>query len=155
MADFNQAVNITLKHEGGFVDNADDKGGATNMGITQRDLPDVDIKTISIGRVIQYYQSKFWNPLYNQIEDQSIANKIFDLGVLFGVGTVVSLVQFILKIRVDDSFGPQTLAAVNQMDSASLLVSLKTALVSHAVSIGASNQKQRQFVSGWINRINS
>ena len=60
MADFNQAVVLTLKHEGGFVDNPADPGGATNMGITQRDLPGVDIRNLSTPLAMNYYREHFW-----------------------------------------------------------------------------------------------
>ena len=38
MADFNKAIAIILKHEGGYVNDPDDPGGETNMGITKRDF---------------------------------------------------------------------------------------------------------------------
>jgi lysozyme family protein len=40
MSDFNQAVKVILQHEGGYVDNPNDPGGATNYGISLRFLAD-------------------------------------------------------------------------------------------------------------------
>ena len=32
---FDEIIEVVLKHEGGYVDDPDDKGGATNFGVTQ------------------------------------------------------------------------------------------------------------------------
>ena len=47
MADFNLAVALTLQHEGGFIDLAADPGGATKYGITQADMPGVQIADLT------------------------------------------------------------------------------------------------------------
>lgn len=36
--EFEDWVEIVLKHEGGFVDDPNDLGGATNMGVTQKNV---------------------------------------------------------------------------------------------------------------------
>ena len=164
MADIDIAIAITIRNEGGFVDNPNDPGGRTKYGITQRDLditaPGTEVETITPAFAANWYKTtthpqRYNNPLYGQIEDQVVANKIFDLGVLFGVGTAVQLMQGILKLVVDGNFGPQSLAAVNESDPHSLLVAYKTVFVQHAINIGAAKPSERLFVVGWIRRINS
>jgi lysozyme family protein len=155
MADFKTAVLITLKNEGGYVDNPLDPGGATNMGVEQRDLPDIDIKSLTQDQAIAFYQERYWKPLYSQIEDQGVANKLFDMGVLFGIGTAVMNIQTALDIMADGIFGPETLQSTNGADPASLLSAFKTLLVTRALYIGQTKPSERVFVAGWIRRINS
>jgi len=156
MADPNVAIIKTLHNEGGFVDNPADRGGPTNMGITQADLPGTPIQSLTIAQAEAYYSEHYWKPLYSQIADQDVANKLFDMGVLFGVGTVVIFLQTCLKLEpTDGAFGPNTLEATNEADPASLLVAFKSVLMTHATTIGSTNPTQRQFVKGWWNRINS
>jgi lysozyme family protein len=155
MADLKISINLTLKHEGGFTDDSNDRGGATNMGITQKDMPGVNIKDLTVDQAIEYYQENYVKPLYGQIESQKVANKIFDFGVLFGVGTAVKYLQDILKLVVDGSFGPKTLAEVNATDENTLLIAYRTYFIQHVLNIATADASQRQFVPGWLSRINS
>src|SRR6202795_2937688 len=137
MADSKIAINLTLVHEGGYVDNPADSGGPTNMGITQKDLPGQDMKTLTVEQATDYYQQNYWKPLYGEINDQFVANKIFDLGVLFGVGTAVKVMQNIFSVHgvvADGIFGPHTLDLVNQAEPVGLLTAYKTSMVSHAAN---------------------
>jgi lysozyme family protein len=155
MADSSIAIKLTLQNEGGFTDNPADSGGATNMGIEQRDLPYINIQDLTEAQAINYYDDHYWSALYSQIESQLVANKIFDFGVLFGVGTAVKFLQEILNITVDGVFGEGTLAEVNNTDEVSLLKAYKVEMVKYVLAIGADNPKDREFVAGWIKRINS
>ena len=155
MADPNIAIALTLKNEGGFVNNPADPGGATNMGITQADMPGVNIADLTVTQAETYYDQHYWKSLYSEIEDQFVANKLFDLGVLFGVGTAVQMMQGVLKLTPDGVFGPATLAAVNEAEPLSLLTAYKTVMVQHAIDIGGAHPQERQFVVGWLRRINS
>lgn len=160
MSDFNIAVQKTLVHEGGFVDDPVDPGGATKYGITQADMPGVSIKDITPEQATAYYSERYWKPLYSQITSQDIADKIFDMGVLFGVGEAILLLQHVLKtgfpeIEPDGIFGPSTLGAVEQADDTSLLNAYKSALVAHALQIVVKKPEEKKFVAGWGTRINS
>ena len=155
MADFNQAVTLTLKHEGGFVNNPADPGGATNMGITQRDLPGIDIRSLTADVAMAYYRREFWLSYYNQIDSQAVANKLFDMGVLFGLTEAIMLLQLILSIHADGSFGPFTLSSVNAQDPTSLLGLFKQKLYYHAQKVVQAKPQEAQFFQGWVNRINS
>jgi lysozyme family protein len=157
MADFTQAVQKTLIHEGGFVDSPNDPGGATKYGITQADMPGVDMKTVTQEHAIAYYAAHYWNQFYTQIVDQAIAEKLFDMGVLFGVKTAVKMLQITLVNKVslvtDGEFGPGTLSAVNQ--NANLLPAYRTILINHCMNVVNNKPETSVFVSGWVRRINS
>ena len=155
MSDFKTAILLTLVHEGGYVNNPDDPGGETNMGISKRQFPGLDIKNLTQDQAVEIYRDGYWKELYSQIESQAIANKLFDLGVLFGVGTAVGILQLTLGITVDHTFGPNTLQAINDADEISLLTSYKANLITHVFNIATANLAERQFLKGWSNRINS
>src|SRR6266436_1562301 len=118
MADFKAAVLITISpsHEGGFQKNPKDHANwssgiigqgtliGTKYGITALDMPGADIENLTEDQAVAYYSEHYWKPLYSQIESQLIGNKLFDLGVLFGVGTAVGILQLTLGIKVDHSF---------------------------------------------------
>ena len=155
MADPIAAIQKTLIHEGGYVDHPADSGGPTNMGITQKDMPGVDLKSLTADQAVQYYRETYWKPLYSQIASQTIAEKLFDMSVLLGVGTAIHILQTTLQTLVDGSFGPGTLSALNAAEPVSFLSNYKINLVGHAVDVVAKNPKDRIFFAGWVRRINS
>lgn len=154
MADFSEAVKITLQHEGGYVDNPADPGGATNMGIEQKEWNRGDIRDLTVEDAIEFYAERYWPPLYNQIASQPVANKLFDCGVFLGKGTAVRRLQMAVGLpKCDGLFGPQTLQAVNADSNA--LVKFKEQLVIYVQSLINRNQSLQEFVQGWLNRVNS
>lgn len=156
MSDFRKAVEKTLVHEGGYTDNPHDKGGPTKYGITQEDMPGVDIASITPEQAVAYYQEHYWKPLYSQIADQALGEKLFDMGVLFGVGTAVKLLQISMdnsvQIVTDGDFGEETLADVNQYGD---IGRYRTVLLNHCMNIVNANPDLNVFVQGWVNRIRS
>jgi lysozyme family protein len=172
MADFKIAVLITIdpQHEGGFQKNPNDHANwssgqigvgtliGTKYGITAVDMPGVDIENLTPDQAVVYYAEHYWKPLYSQIESQLVANKLFDMGVLFGVGEAVKILQLTLSdfhVIIDGNFGPVTLGAVNQSEEVSLLKSYKANFVTHAFNVASANPAERGYLKGWATRINS
>ena len=158
MADFNQAIQKTLIHEGGYVNNPNDKGGPTKYGITQADMPGVNMQTITQDQAAAYYRAHYWKDLYSQVTNQLVAEKLFDMGILMGVGTAVRLLQITMQTTLnvvsDGVFGPATLMSVNQQGD-DLLGRYRTTLINHAINVVNNNPNDGGFIQGWINRINS
>jgi lysozyme family protein len=160
MANLDLSIQKTLIHEGGYDDNPADPGGATKYGITQKDMPTVNIAELSEQQAVAYYKEHYVKPLYSQIENQDVCDKIFDMGVLFGVGEAVKLLQITLQTaypncNADGIFGPETLGFVNSTDSESLLKAYKTSLVTYMLRIVTNRPNLRVFAKGWGTRINS
>jgi len=155
MADPTIAIQATLRNEGGFSNNSNDPGGATNMGITQADMPGQDISALTVAQAVAYYQEHFWKPFYSQILNQPVASKLFDLGVLFGVGTAVKILQSVLGVMDDGIFGAGTLQATNAAEPTGLLLLYKAAMVRRAQAVAVANPAESIFLTGWERRINS
>ena len=68
---FKKALSFVLKWEGGYVNNPNDRGGATNKGITQntynsylqsKGRPTKDVRYITDAEVEDIYYSRYWLP---------------------------------------------------------------------------------------------
>ena len=117
MADFNKAFDLIIFHEGGYVNDKDDVGGETYMGISRRAHPNALIwdiidkvtskyKDVSeINRCLKantelndlvksIYKSDYWAPFnLNKEKSQRLANQIFDNAVNRGVSATKKLLQ--------------------------------------------------------------
>lgn len=161
MADFGIAVALTLKNEGGYVNDPNDAGKATNMGITAADADAAglgDVRNLTVAQAEAYYRAHFWPTIYDSIESQLVASKLFDLGVLFGTGEAVILLQQCLdhfNVIVDGQFGPHTLAAVNEDSELPLLAEYKQKVFAHIQVIVLAHPEDARFEVGWEKRVMS
>lgn len=96
-----KAYNIIMKWvehaEGGYVDNPDDPGGATNFGISQKSFPHIDIKTLTIDDAMIIYKNQYWTPLQLDKYPFSIGLFIFDTSILQGISIATKLIRIHLK----------------------------------------------------------
>lgn len=103
MTNFDIAIPVILKHEGGLVNNPNDPGGVTNYGISLRwaldqmrksgvtefdvdgdgDLDATDIIKLPEVRAIDLYRRYFWDKRYDQLSP-AVATKVFDMAVNMG-----------------------------------------------------------------------
>jgi lysozyme family protein len=166
MADSKISIAKTLVHEGGYQcipsDSGNWTGGAvgvgtlkgTKYGIAASTHPQEDIENLTTDRATQIYQEEYWKTHYSEIVSQPIADQLFDCGVLMGVGTVVKILQTVLKITADGIFGPNTVACVNGVDQPSLKESFSVGLVLHAIGVSNANPAEGKiFLGGWIRRV--
>lgn len=168
MAEFLTAVEALLKKEAGFVDDADDRGGATNYGISSRRFPEISISTLTREQAIELYWSNYWNPLYDRLEAQVIADKLLELTVHmahdaarpFYAGRMkgIEIVQRACRslgdreVMIDGMFGPQTLQAVKLERPEVLLAAIRVEQMRHYLALADKDESQRKFLRGWIRR---
>lgn len=117
MAKFEDAIEKTILKEGGYVNNKNDKGGETYMGISRKAHPDskiwaiVDVitkkyktvKTINkylranlelTNLIKDIYKKEYWDKLsLDKEKSQRLANQIFDNAVNMGVSKTKKMLE--------------------------------------------------------------
>jgi lysozyme family protein len=155
---FLKAFDYLLKHEGGYVNDKADPGGETNSGISKRSYPNLDIKNLTLEQAKEIYFRDFWlKGKYEQINDENIAIKLFDLGVNVGINQANKLIQRALRatgtqVTEDGIIGPITLKAINEADPTDLLAALKSEAAGYYRLIANLKPSQKKFITGWLRR---
>jgi lysozyme family protein len=158
---FLDAVAIVLTHEGGLVDDADDPGGLTNMGVTLRDYPQLGangIRTLTHDQATAIYWTDWWMPnRYGQLPPD-IGAKVFDLAVNAGAGTVAKILQQAIAsiehagLAVDGRIGPATCQAAHCCDPVALRTAFVAGMQAHYRALVAANPSLDKFLAGWLAR---
>lgn len=140
MANYNIAYNKVIKVEGGYVNDSDDAGGETYMGISRKFNPNAKFwkvideiksknKNISnkemnailkknnsiIGEIKNIYKNKYWDKLYlDSLNSQKIAEELFDTAVNMGVSVAIKILQNSLRVKTDGKMTNDLIKIVNE-----------------------------------------
>ena len=189
MANFDEAFEITMGHEGGYVHDPDDVGGETYRGISRRYNPSWagwevidDCKRFEFGLkeclrmkgtliddlVKDFYKDKYWDPFWgDSIDNQLIANELFDTGVNMGVGRAVKFLQKSLNylnrngriysdIVEDGDFGENTeraLRSLPERDHKLLFKMMNVLQGMHYMNYMSKSPTQEKYARGWFKRV--
>lgn len=167
MANSSKLVPFILQWEGGFVNDPDDLGGATNKGITigafteykkrrGQKTPTVDdLKNISGADWHDVFKSLYWDRWKaDEIKSQAVANILVDWVWASG-SHGIKRPQRLLGVKADGIVGKQTIAAVNAMDAATLFKMIKDDRAKFIDEICKARPKNEKYRKGWMNRINA
>lgn len=157
-----------LSWEGGFSNHPNDKGGATNKGVTiatwkaqgydkdgDGDIDVADLKLITDEDAVKVVMKPhYWDRWKaDQIKSQSVANLLVDW--VWGSGKYgITEVQKLLGVKVDGIVGAKTLAALNAREPRQLFADIKKARVSFIERLVKRNPSQAVFKKGWLRRLN-
>lgn len=162
---FDTALAFVLSREGGYVDDPDDLGGATNKGITQRtydsframrNLPLRDVQNIPDDDVRTIYRARYWDEGRCEKLPEKLALVHFDACVNHGVTAACRLLQKVVGVAADGIIGHETLAAIEKIDLGivaryiELYIELREELYDNIVRHKPS---QAKFRRGWHNRM--
>ena len=160
-------VPFILKFEGGFVNDPDDLGGATNKGITigtfgeyrkRKGLPPPtvqDIKSLSDKDWYAIFKNMYWDRWKaDEIKSQSVADILVDWVWASGVHGI-KRPQRILGVSPDGIVGSKTIAAINAADPKKLFDAIKDDRAKFIDEICKARPKNEKYRKGWMNRINA
>jgi len=137
------AANI-VEREGGVVNHPKDPGGLTKFGISQRAYPDLDILSLTKAQAVAIYLRDYLHKYrLHELTNARNAEIVCDWLVN---GANISKLQRLLKVTEDGTIGPETLKAIDTIDSHALLLGrldYYVGLVPHP------------FLRGWVNRLRS
>ena len=140
MTVFEKALKFVLKWEGNYVHNKDDKGGATNKGITQttynswlssKGQNHKDVRNITDGEVREIYYNNYWLKAGCDKMSEKFAILCFDTAVNMGVGRVKEFLEY-AQYKYPDKF---IIARIRKYVEFS--------------KVG----NQKVFLQGWLNRV--
>lgn len=149
--------------EGGYVNDPDDPGGATNKGITLKiwkkvgydknndgKIDKYDIKLINHADFQTVLKKEFWDVCKGDlIKDQSVANMLVDWFYNSGYNAIYRT-QRILGLKVDGKVGQKTLYSINSYNPKHLFLLLKSMRISYLQH--CNNFKK--YGRGWLSRVN-
>ena len=122
-ANFDAALAAVLTHEGGYVNDPQDPGGATNRGVTQRvydiwradhQLPIRSVRHITPAEVFAVYKRGYWDRIRADELPSGLDYCLFDLAVNSGPDRAIRFLQEALLVDVDGKLGPQTMGAISE-----------------------------------------
>jgi lysozyme family protein len=172
MANFENAFQLMIAHEGGYVNDADDPGGETYKGVArkifskwdgwvkidmlkrQSDFPaNLDKDTELQEAISDFYEVQFWNRICGGlISEQAVANSIFDFAVNAGTGTSASLAQMVADSPADGVIGPKTIEKINAFNPDHFLAAFTVAKIARYIGIVKKRPTSRKYFFGWVSR---
>jgi lysozyme family protein len=156
-----QALAFTLPEEGGFVDNPNDDGGATDHGITQhvydgwravKGLPIQSVALITDAEVTDIYEKLYWIPGHCGELSPALGVVHFDWCVNHGVGGAIKTLQRVLGISADGVFGGQTRTALEGRADKDLVNEYTQIRADWYNAFVLARPAEAQFRDGWIAR---
>jgi len=169
MAELSILAPFILGHEGGYICDKDDRGKATNKGVTistwrhcgydingDGRINVADLKLLTDEDVIEkVMRPHFWNKWHaDDIRSQPVANMLVDWTWCSGKWGII-LPQRILGVKDDGIVGDITLKAVNEANPELLFEKLKKRRIKYVNDIVRIRLANKKFLRGWLRRINS
>lgn len=169
ISNFEDAFSVTVKLEGGFVNDPKDRGGRTYRGISEKHWPSMWKNGRPLdSAVADFYDVNFWVPLGCDYFHRSIAFELFDTAVNVGIWRASRFLQKAYNLvrktswkplKVDGKLGPKSRRAIRQMASLNLGALVKSMngyqfIHYEKLATGSNDDDDRRYIRGWIaNRI--
>jgi len=174
---FQKCLQVILRNEGGFVNDKDDPGGATNLGISLRflsstgdidhdgrldfdldgdgDIDIMDIRMMNPQAAAKAYHDYFWSPLcLDELNNEQLALQVFDTAVNCSNKTAVKLLQRVCGAKIDGIIGSETISKANTfLDNITRRYS--DARKRWYLDLIKHHPHLVKFKAGWMNRVNN
>lgn len=147
---FKKALAFVLKWEGGFVNDPDDKGGATNKGITQntynsylksKGMQAKSVRYITQAEVEDVYYKQYWLKSGCEKMSKKFAVLCFDTAVNMGTGIV----------KATGMTRNEEFLKAAEYKFPEKYIEAKRAKYYEFAKYG----NQKKFLNGWLNRLNA
>ena len=151
--DYQKALQeYAIPNEGGYINNINDPGGETNMGISKRYHPDEDIKNMTRERANALLYNEVWN--WNGINKlpREVRGFVFDHGIRTSPQNAIETTHKALGINpVGDVIGDTTLYRLQQSNYEDFLHKYQNLVREQ----DRNNPKYDYFGKGWDRRTNA
>ena len=168
MNDFEKALQFIFDAEGGYCNDKNDHGGATNLGVIQREYDawrkkhgkePQSVKLITKEEAAEHYKEEFWLPGKCDRMNWPVNAVHFDACVNAGVHQAAKFLQRAIGVAADGIVGPATLAALEGCCKASSSAVIAQRIIGQRPdfyrALAAKDPTQNDFLKGWLNRVDN
>ncbi len=157
MSHFGACWTFTLAQEGGFADDPQDPGGATNWGITlttlrhfrgDRNLGVQAIRDLTMAQAAPIARALYWRPMDCEALPPGADLMVFDFGFNAGPGTSAEMLQRQVGADVDGDIGPLTVLATRGCDRVAVILGLADRQTAYYRGLADFPR----FGDGWLRR---
>ena len=164
---FDEIIEEGLEAEGGFVNDPDDKGGATNFGVTQQSYSNFlgspasvdDVRNMTREEAKECYKKDFWIPAKVDRLPDNLKHLYFDMVVNMGRRNAGKILQQAVNTKknsavldVDGIIGSGSLSQIPDLTLNDVLVERAMFFANNCFdgSRFAKRTRQNKFLRGWI-----
>ena len=153
---------MLMKHEGGFVNNPHDNGGATKFGVTigvlqswRRRINPKAIVTVQMVRDLKLEEARdiakflYWDRVSGDLLPKGLDYAVFDWAYHAGPDRPARTLQRILRVESDGRIGPRTIKAMEGVDVNKLISRLGVMRLEHLMGL----KDWAHFGKGWKRRV--
>lgn len=169
---FENDLSIVLGFEGGYANNPNDPGGATNFGVTQKTydafrvtnhLDKQSVEKISQNEVNAIYKGYYNGARCNELEISHPKTSLchFDCAINQGIAAACYILQRAInavwheaKVTTDGVIGPKTLEALKPLRDADVLLEYLNLRKARYDQLIAARPNMGEFKSSWYDRLN-
>lgn len=154
---FDKALALVLKSEGGYVNHPSDPGGETMLGVTKRVWEQYigrackpgEMRTLTPAMVGPLYKKNYWDAVAADELPAGTDYAVFDFAVNAGPQQAKKTLQRALGVAADGAIGPATMAAIKAADAPTLLRAFSAEKEKFYRGLSTFGT----FGKGWMNRI--
>lgn len=114
-----QALDLLIRHEGGYSDNPADPGGRTMYGITERVARQHgytgDMRELPMSVAATIYRKQYWSMIKADQLPEALRFHVFDAAVNSGNVQSIKWLQECAGVKQDGIVGPMTLKAAENV----------------------------------------
>jgi lysozyme family protein len=156
-ANFAEALQKVLQHEGGFINHPNDPGGMTNLGCTKavweehcgHPVTEKIMRALTPADVAPLYKRKYWDKIKGDELPSGIDYLVFDCAINSGPGRAAKLLQAAVGAVQDGGIGPKTLAATKVLFPDQLIKDYSERRIAYLMSL----EHWDTFGKGWSRRV--
>lgn len=154
---FQRALKLVLKHEGGWADHPKDPGGATMKGVTigtfrayvKPNATKAELRAITDEQLATVYRRHYWDAVLGAELPDGVDYAVFDFAVNSGPKRAAQYLQGVVGVSQDGRIGPATLKAVRSFPHAKVINDLCDARMSFLKRL----KTWPTFRKGWSSRV--
>ena len=171
MKGYKKAQRFTSRWEGGYAEQEQDPGGATNYGISVRflrglgvnvgdidgdgDVDADDVRALTPDDAARLMKREFWDGLgLNEVKERC-AMVLYDTAVNMGPAFARRMAQRALGVRADGAWGPVTRAALRECDDRKTAVAMCHLRRARYHELARDNPELSVFLRGWLRRVDA